>query len=220
MLFLRLSKNLFINLEKGKDLSKLIKKQIVDKNGNIKTVYVRMDNFETTRQKIKKFKKIFMEEPKEHGMAISSEGKILNYKIGNESRIIYTKRELRAIRGAKLYIHNHPKGASFSSSDIKFAIENEISEIECFGIDKKNDNTAYNFSLKINKDAKIDKDKLEKIIQDYSFFYQQLFMERQLKLSKKQIDGKGFSRLFISEVVERLSEKHKDIFTYEKHKII
>lgn len=43
MLFLRLDKTKFIKLEKArKDLTKLIKKQVVDKNGHIKTVWVKV----------------------------------------------------------------------------------------------------------------------------------------------------------------------------------
>lgn len=220
MLVLRIDKLRMMLLEKARDTSKLVRKRIVDKNGITRTVWVKMTAFDTIRKELEKFKKTFLKDKIEHGLAISTEGKILSYKIGDENRIYYTKRELSKIKGAKLYIHNHPKGASFSSSDIKFAIENKISGIECFGIDKKNDNVAYNFSLKINKDSEIDKGKIEEIMQDYFSLYEQIGTERQLKLSKKQIDGKGFSRLFISEVVERLSVKHKDILTYEKHKII
>ncbi len=40
--FIKISDGRFFELEKAKDLSKLVKKQIVDKNGNIKTVYVKV----------------------------------------------------------------------------------------------------------------------------------------------------------------------------------
>lgn len=42
MLYIKLYKNFFIKLDKARDLSKLVKKVIIDKNGNKKTVYVKI----------------------------------------------------------------------------------------------------------------------------------------------------------------------------------
>jgi len=218
MLFLKIDNSRYVMLEKAKDLSKLVKKHIVDKNGNVKTVYVKIGDAEKIKQKLNRFRKTMIDEKVEHSLTFDKNGKIVNYKIGNENRIQYTKRELSQIKGALFYTHNHPKGGSFSDSDIIFALKNNIKEIECFGEDKKNKTGKYSFSLKILK--QVNDEKQKEIQNDFKQIYQDLMMERYNKVISGEITEKEFSKMFISEVVSRLSKKHKDVLKYEYNKII
>lgn len=65
--YIKLGNNLYIPLEKAKDLTKLIKKRIVDKNGHVKTVYVKADDNLNIKRSVEIDKrKWFLLEKKSH----------------------------------------------------------------------------------------------------------------------------------------------------------
>jgi hypothetical protein len=80
------------------------------------------------------------------------------YIFNNKSEVIFTKtsnnrngikfdiEELLQIQNSRLFIHNHPDGDSFSSTDIKFMLENDIDEFRIYGKQEKK-NIQYQLKL-------------------------------------------------------------------------
>lgn len=137
--------NKYYSLSKAKDLTKLIKKRIVDKNGNIKTVYVKADDnlnikrsVEIDKRKwflnehnndIKELSK-FMRKQKIEYCCVSNDGqKSFFKKVGHETGIKFYGDDENIIKNSKLFIHNHPKGHSFSLDDLSMFLFKDIKEM-------------------------------------------------------------------------------------------
>lgn len=58
------------------------------------------------------------------------------------------------MKKAKLFIHNHTNGTSFSDDDLKFLILNQIKEIQIF---TKKNKTNIVYKLKVKKVIPVDK---------------------------------------------------------------
>lgn len=72
----------------------------------------------------------------EHGCAIDSSGKIVMKRAGKSSDVVtLTPNDLEKMRigKAKIFIHNHPGGASFSAGDIDFGARMDLGEMMAVG---------------------------------------------------------------------------------------
>ena len=74
----------------------------------------------------------------------NEKGDIIFRKGGDESKILFTEQELSKIRYAKVFIHNHPVGTSFSTQDIQLAFILKIGEMRAIG-------QKYDYSIKISQ---------------------------------------------------------------------
>lgn len=161
MLFLKVNNEFYIKLLKAKDLSRLVKKVIVDKNGHRKTVYVKIDDIESKKNKLNKFIESIRKEKIEHSLVIDANYNVILYKSGDKSGIKYTKREISKINNSYRLIHNHSTGESLSPQDLFFALGNSIQNFEIVGMEN---NRKVNYSLKILKEIPCDtKSKIIKI---------------------------------------------------------
>jgi len=142
-LFIKLGEGLYQEMDKAKDLTKLIKKSIVDKNGHVKTVWVKMafDNsadifkkysqigFSERYNEIKETSKISLKvcesfENKiinadlEYCGSFDSQGKLLLSKKGEYDKIELSYKEAQRIKNIEIFTHNHPEKRSFSMEDL------------------------------------------------------------------------------------------------------
>lgn len=170
MYFFRINKYLFIRLSKARDLSKLVKKVIIDKNGNRKTVYVRIsDELNKKRSLDFEKKKWFMDKNNNNikelinfmrkqdieYCCVTNDGENAFFKkVGNKKRVFLIPEELKKIQGSKIHIHNHPKGRIFSPDDIFFMLSNDIKNI--YVVYKENGKNITH-SLKIKKEIPVEK---------------------------------------------------------------
>lgn len=72
-------------------------------------------------------------EKNEHSITFDTKGQILLHKIGDNREINYTNKELKIITNARLLLHNHPSGDSFSFKDIGLLFVRNIKEIRACG---------------------------------------------------------------------------------------
>ena len=170
MLYLRLNKYIFLNLEKTRS-HKYIEKKPDGKGGWIyvyrKTI---ADKFKEDRREfgINNAIAIMNEisatrnKPKEHGTCYNKSGEKIFYKEGDEKGINYTSQELKIMYKARLSIHNHPDGLTFSDKDFYLLLDREIDEMRAFGI--KNGKKT-NFSIK--KIEKINSEKIKNFKETY-----------------------------------------------------
>lgn len=178
MLVLKIGKNKYIKLEKAKDLSKLIKKSIFDKNGHVKTVYVKVDEDINIKRSTDMEKRLwflnkdnnnisdlikFMRKQNIEYCCVTNNGKTSFFKkAGHKTGINFTNEELNEIKNSKQFIHNHPKGTSFSVEDLSMFLFKNINEIQIVCV-VNNKNTTY--SLKKIKEIPISI--ADEIIHDY-----------------------------------------------------
>lgn len=203
----------YIRLEKARDLTKLIKKRIVDKNGNIKTVYVKVEEKKDRYRNIKRFIESIRGSKIEHSITVDDEGRLLVHKEGKANQIRFTQQELRKMNGAKLSVHNHPKGGAFSLGDIVFLCKNNIKEIKISNLEF---NKKIDYSLKLLR--LVGNEEIINIVKEYTKSYNFIFN----KFKDEILEGKrtpesaseNFSHFFIID----FSNKFKDIFKYERRK--
>lgn len=201
----------YYNMDKAKDLTKLIKKRVIDKNGHPKTVYVKVEEKKDKELNIKRFIESIRNAKNEHSITVDEDGRLLIYKEGKENQIRYTKQELRKINNAKLNIHNHPIGNSFSPADISFLMRNNIKEIKVVGL---LNNKKVNYSLKLLR--KVEEEEFEKIEESIVETLKDKLKELQDKIYKNKINKNYAEINFLHLALIDLSKKHKDIFKYEK----
>ena len=213
MQLIKFRKNLFFKLNKAKNLSKLIKKTIVNKKGFRQTVYVRMDEekFKLNENQIKKFIESIRNEKIEHNLCLDSSGNVLAYKTGTKDKVIFTKRELRKINNAKVSIHNHTNGSSFSIFDLKFLIINNIKEIQVVTFD---DNKKINYSLHLFSEIK-NKD-IDSLIDAYIKISKETFIEIEYKKYKNQKEKDEEIKNFYHLAMKNFVKKYNKEFRYEK----
>jgi hypothetical protein len=157
MLFLKINKFYFINLEKARN-HKYIDK-IPDGKGG--WIYIYSYNFKTKFQiDLKEFgfknsKKIIDIISKtrnskiEHSYFFDEKGNDLFYKKGDEHGVSFNNNEINKIKNSRLMIHNHPNGGMLSSKDFLLLLETNIKEMRAYGIDANNNKTNF-FILKNN----------------------------------------------------------------------
>jgi hypothetical protein len=203
--------NKYYSLSKAKDLTKLIKKQIVDKNGNIKTVYVKIEETKDRNRNIKRFIELIRNSKTEHSITVDSEGNLLVYKEGKANQIRFTQQELRKLNGAKLSIHNHPVGNSFSPADISFLIRNKIQEIKVVGM---LNNKKVNYSLKLLKN--LNEKEIKEIEENIIKIFQNKNKDLQNKIFENKINKIYAETNFLHLALLDLSKKYKDVLHYEK----
>jgi len=149
MLFFKVNNEFYIKLSKTKDLSRLVKKVIVDKNGYRKTVYVKIYDIESKKKQLNKFIESIRKEKIEHSLVIDANYNVILYKSGDAKGVKYTKREIIKINNSYKLIHNHSTGESLSPQDLFFALGNSIQNFEIVGMEN---NRKVNYSLKILKE--------------------------------------------------------------------
>jgi len=209
-MFLFINNKIF-NLNKAKDYLKLTKKTIIDKNGKKKTVYVRIDFNDKIKNQIEKYIESIRNDIVENSICLDSNGKVLVHKIGSENNIFYTKREITKMKGAKLYIHNHPNGSSFSIADISFLLHNNIKKIVAVG---SVDNKKINYSLELLKS--VDLVQRNNLLRGYLETNKKELENVQRLIYDKKISQKKATRFFRHFVMEKFSKKNKELFKYEK----
>jgi hypothetical protein len=67
--------------------------------------------------------------PHEATVALDDEGRVLLAKQGGGSTVTFTAAEAERMRGAAVFIHNHPAGNSFSPQDVSLACTLEFREL-------------------------------------------------------------------------------------------
>ena len=212
MFFLKINDN-YIVLEKAKNLTKLIKKVIINKKGQQQTVYIKpdVDVFKMKEDQINKFIESIRNEKIEHSLTVNNKGEVLVYKIGKENQVRYTQQELRKINGAKLSIHNHPIGNSLSPTDVNFSIINDIKEIKVVGLF---DNKKVNYSFKIKKT--ILKEEIESFQREYNKTSSETYFDLKNKIYTNEITSSDASNNFFHYVLNNFTNKFKDRFSYER----
>ncbi len=180
--YLKTPEGKYIRLEKARDLTKLIKKRIVDKNGNIKTVYVRIDEDVNIKRSLEIDKRRwflndnnnniqelskFMRHQNIEYCCISNDGKNSFFKkIGHKNGINFSNAELDKIYNVKLFIHNHPKGHSFSLDDLSMFLFKNIKEMRIVCFRNKIKTTYF---LKRRKEIPLPI--IEEILNEYNFSF-------------------------------------------------
>lgn len=67
--------------------------------------------------------------PVEHAVVLDEHGALLVNKVGERREVAFTANEVTRMRGAAVFIHNHPGGTSFSLPDILLAKRLNIQEM-------------------------------------------------------------------------------------------
>jgi hypothetical protein len=67
--------------------------------------------------------------PAEHAVVLDDAGTLLVNKVGERREVSFTSDEVTRMRGAAVFIHNHPGGTSFSLPDILLAKRLNIREM-------------------------------------------------------------------------------------------
>jgi len=172
MLYLKVGEFKYIkleDLEKAKDLTKLIKKKVVDKNGVLKTVWVRVDEDVNVRRSVNVDKRLwflnkdnnnvsdlvkFMRKQDYEFCCVTNDGKTSFFKkAGHKSGINFTDEEMDKIRDSKQFIHNHPKGTSFSEEDLSLLMLNNIKEMSIISQIK---NVKINYKMTLLKEVPLE----------------------------------------------------------------
>ncbi|OQA66245.1 MAG: hypothetical protein BWY36_00928 [Candidatus Diapherotrites archaeon ADurb.Bin253] len=164
--YLKTPEGKYIRLEKARDLTKLIKKRIVDKNGNIKTVYVRVDEDINIKRSLEIDKRRwflnennndiqelskFMRYQNIEYCCISNDGKKSFFKkVGHKNGVNFLNAELDKIYNVKLFVHNHPEGHSFSLDDLSMFLFKNIKEMRIVSRIK---NFKIDYILKLSKEV-------------------------------------------------------------------
>jgi hypothetical protein len=142
---------------------------------------------------------------KEKAIVFDSEHNIVFEKLGFTSHVVFTKEELKKMRGNSL-IHNHPSGMTLSEADVRLAVDHGLSEIVAFG-GKSN---YYRLVIKENKDHKEIMIKYNKSKSEVISVLYRLFTDG--KITKRQIEQE-YQHL----VMSLFSSKTKDV-SYENKK--
>jgi len=72
----------------------------------------------------------------EHAVAIASDGTEILSKGGKSSSVNFTQDERNRLRGARVVIHNHPGNRTFTPTDLMFALQLGITEMQVVTVDK------------------------------------------------------------------------------------
>lgn len=80
------------------------------------------------RQVEKNFVSQYIASKVEYGQAISARGNLLTKK-GLANKVQYSPEELAQLKDSKMFIHNHPKGGTFSGQDILFGKEINVGKL-------------------------------------------------------------------------------------------
>lgn len=214
-LFIKLSEGIYQEMDKAKDLTKLIKKHVVDKNGRVTTVWVKVDEDVNVRRSINVDKRLwflnkdnnnvsdlvkFMRKQDYEFCCVTNDGKTSFFKkAGHKSGINFTDEELNKIRDSKQFIHNHPKGHSFSENDLITLIFNNIKEMNIVSQIK---NVKINYKMTLLKP--IPQDIREQILNSYNIN----------KVASEVFENKNPSHMAMQIIAEEYDEYIK--YEYEE----
>jgi F0F1-type ATP synthase gamma subunit len=132
-------------------------RKVSDGKGGYRYYYKESDNRKPRRideATLNEFIKFIRSEKVEHGLCLNDKNEILAYREGERNHIRFIERQVRNMKKAKLFIHNHTNGTSFSDDDLKFLILNQIKEIQIF---TKKNKTNIVYKLKVKKVIPVDK---------------------------------------------------------------
>jgi hypothetical protein len=134
--------------------------------------------------------------------------KIFHKTSGLKDGVFFETEELFKIQGARLFIHNHPSGDSFSSPDLRFLFENEISEMRVVS-----DRQEYRLRLK----KTVEDDDVDEIVNNYKKILEEIVES----LEKRNIPKDDIDKVQYSLSMEKFMSKNKtkEIFSYETRKI-
>jgi hypothetical protein len=72
----------------------------------------------------------------ETAIGIDEDGNVVLRKDGGQSSVGFTDKEVEELKGTT-FTHNHPKGGSFSRTDIDFMLDAELKEMRAVGVHGK-----------------------------------------------------------------------------------
>ncbi len=136
-------------------------------SGDIETsVNERVSNFESSHA----------QQSKESCIGIDKNGKVVLSKTGGESEVSFTSEEMKSVENARVFVHNHPAGSSFSDKDLDFACRTNPVEMKVVS-------NEYNYNLKLLYPAegwpstssalvKTYKTELDRLMPKYSAIYE------------------------------------------------
>lgn len=116
---------------------------------------------------------------KETAIAFNKQGEVVVEKVGSETSVRFTKKELEKIEG-NIFTHNHPSSKSFSEDDIGFAFKNKLSEMRVTSAE-------YQYSL-TSKVGNLDSKDLKDVMVSYSLIKQKT-KTKLLEMVHKNIIG-------------------------------
>lgn len=136
--------------------------------------------------------------PHENCYAFDKSGNIKFTKSGSRSEIVFTEEEVKHIKEARVFIHNHPRSTSFSLEDICFACAWQIKEMRIVS-------SKYTYIMKPPKegwDLTFFKEKIQPLFDKTSLEVRIEFLE---KISKGELTPEEAELLHHHEIWTRIS---------------
>jgi hypothetical protein len=148
----------------------------------------------------------------ERCLVINHGGKISLEKEGGENEVAFSPEEIKNVSGAKVFIHNHPSGCSFSQEDIKFFIRLALREMIVFSVlDGKN--VGYSLRVKSIDDVV---SHAEEILLNYAYANRSVIEEWTQKIKDGEKTEEDANKYHHHEVMMRFADDCKRWLEYEK----
>jgi hypothetical protein len=194
-------------------------RKVSDGKGGYRYYYKESDNRNLeiiTEFKMKQFINFILNAKEEHVLCINDKNEKILYREGDKGRVLLTKRQRRLIKNMPLLIHNHTNGSSFSPFDIKILLEQHIKELQIY---TKINNKENKYSLYLLKNIE-DEETQKEILDSWRNIAKEIYIETYRKVLNEEINGNEASISFAHLVMIEFTNKYKDIFKYEKQRLV